>query len=87
MYSTAISIHLHIPPRRQLITPAERRVLEMVAAGLTNHQIAQALGVTANTVSLHRSKLMRKLAIRSPAELRRFAQGYVRTKSGTPAGA
>ncbi|WP_084784963.1 response regulator transcription factor [Calidithermus timidus] len=61
--------------RRQLITPAERRVLELVASGYTNRQIASVLDISVSTVSLHRSKVMRKLGLRNPAELRRFARG------------
>jgi DNA-binding NarL/FixJ family response regulator len=64
--------------RRQLITPAERRVLEFVARGSTNYQIAQALNLSYKTVSLHRSRVMRKLGLRSTSELRRFAEGYLK---------
>ncbi|GEM84739.1 MAG: hypothetical protein KatS3mg074_818 [Meiothermus sp.] len=66
--------------RRQLITAAERRVLEFVARGYTNYQIAQALTISIDTVSLHRSKVMRKLGLRKPNELKRFAEGYIQLK-------
>ncbi|RDI95986.1 LuxR family transcriptional regulator [Meiothermus sp. QL-1] len=64
--------------KRNLITPTERRVLEGVALGHTNRQIAMALAISPHTVSAHRSRVMRKLGLSSPAELQRFAKGYLR---------
>ncbi|RMH57535.1 MAG: LuxR family transcriptional regulator [Deinococcus-Thermus bacterium] len=71
----------HAKCRRKLITPAERRVLELVAKGCTNRQIAAILAISPSTVSLHRSKVMRKLGLRSPTELSQFAAGYLRLKA------
>ncbi|MCO6006908.1 AAA family ATPase [Actinoallomurus purpureus] len=56
-------------PRRAAITgqaaltPAERRVADLAAAGHTNRQIAQALFVTAKTVETHLTHVYRKLQI------------------------
>lgn len=66
--------------RRQLITPTERRVLELVATGQTNREIAEKLYISYHTVSAHRSRLMRKLGLDSPNGLRRFAEGFLRLK-------
>jgi DNA-binding NarL/FixJ family response regulator len=66
--------------RRRLITPAEQRILEFVAQGYTNRQIALAVNLSYKTVSLHRSRVMRKLGLRSPCELRRFAEGYLKLR-------
>jgi DNA-binding CsgD family transcriptional regulator len=52
------------------LTPAERRVCELAAAGdLTNRAIAQSLFVTEKTVELHLSNAYRKLGIRSRFQL------------------
>ena len=62
---------------RQLLdslTPREREVFLLVAAGLPNKQIAARLGVSLQTVTLHRGRLMRKLQLRSVAELVRLAE-------------
>jgi DNA-binding CsgD family transcriptional regulator len=47
------------------LTPAERRVSDMAAAGMSNKEIAQALFVTLRTVEMHLSTAYRKLEIDS----------------------
>ncbi len=51
------------------LTPSERRVAEMAAAGPTNREIAQALYVSSKTVEVHLSSVYRKLKIRSRSQL------------------
>jgi DNA-binding CsgD family transcriptional regulator len=51
------------------LTPSERRIADMAAAGATNAQIAQALFVTVKTVEMHLSNAYRKLAITKRTEL------------------
>jgi DNA-binding CsgD family transcriptional regulator len=53
----------------QSLTPSERRVAEMAAAGPTNREIAQALFVTQRTVEVHLTSIYRKLAINSRSQL------------------
>ena len=55
------------------LTLREREVLSLVAAGYTNVEIAARLGISSRTVETHRANLMRKLGLRSLAELIRFA--------------
>jgi DNA-binding NarL/FixJ family response regulator len=57
------------------LTGREREVLLGVARGRTNKEIAAALGISHRTVETHRESLMRKLQIRTVAELTRFALG------------
>jgi DNA-binding NarL/FixJ family response regulator len=59
-------------PLEQL-TGREREVLEGVARGRTNKEIAAELGISYRTVETHRESLMKKLQIRTVAELTRFA--------------
>jgi RNA polymerase sigma factor (sigma-70 family) len=62
---------------RQLLdtlTPREREVFLLVVAGMPNKRIAARLGVSLQTVKLHRGRLMRKLQLRSVAELVRLAE-------------
>lgn len=56
-----------------LLTSREREVLTGVARGLTNKEIAHELGISHRTVETHRESLMRKLKLRTVAELTRFA--------------
>jgi DNA-binding CsgD family transcriptional regulator len=51
------------------LTAAERRVADLVVAGLTNAQVAQALFVTVRTVEVHLTSAYRKLNITSRHEL------------------
>jgi len=57
------------------LTGREREVLLGVARGKTNKEIAGELGISHRTVETHRESLMRKLQIRTVAELTRFALG------------
>jgi RNA polymerase sigma factor (sigma-70 family) len=51
------------------LTPREREVCALVAAGLLNKQIAAELGTSEKTVKVHRGRVMAKLEVRSVAEL------------------
>jgi DNA-binding CsgD family transcriptional regulator len=54
------------------LTPAERRVVELVAAGRTNRETAQTLFMSVATVEAHLTRIYRKLGIRSRSELARL---------------
>lgn len=51
----------------------EREVLALAAGGLTNAEIADRLAIGRRTVETHRANLMRKLGLKSQAELVRYA--------------
>lgn len=51
------------------LTPRERQVLELVARGLLNKQIAAALGTAEKTIKVHRGRLMHKMQVKSAAAL------------------
>jgi DNA-binding NarL/FixJ family response regulator len=55
------------------LTPRERTVFELLARGQTNAEIASELTISIKTVETHRARLLRKLNLRSLAELVRFA--------------
>lgn len=55
--------------RLSLLTPREREVLDEVVAGRLNKQIADRLGAAEKTIKVHRGRLMRKMGVRSVAEL------------------
>ena len=55
------------------LTPREREVLRLIALGHTNAEVAQMLYVSVRTVENHRASVMRKLGLRTRAELVRHA--------------
>jgi DNA-binding NarL/FixJ family response regulator len=59
-------------PLEQL-TPRQREVLQLIAEGLTNKEIARRLNISGKTVESHRTQLMERLDIHDIAGLVRFA--------------
>ena len=51
------------------LTPTEARVVELVAEGLTNPQIAERMFISRETVKTHLSHIFRRLEVHSRAEL------------------
>jgi DNA-binding NarL/FixJ family response regulator len=61
------------------LTSREREVLQLIAEGNTNHEIAKSLDISEKTVEKHRGNLMAKLNVHDMAGLIRFAikQGLI----------
>jgi DNA-binding NarL/FixJ family response regulator len=59
--------------RRSLLTSREEEVLQLVAEGAPNKQVAAELGISIKTVEKHRQHLMDKLDIHDTAGLTRYA--------------
>jgi two-component system response regulator NreC len=57
----------------EALTRRERQVLEFVARGHTNAEIATRLGLSRRTVETHRARMMRKLGLETQADAIRFA--------------
>jgi DNA-binding NarL/FixJ family response regulator len=55
------------------LTPREKQILQLIAQGNSNKDIAQMLGLSVNTVSVHRANLMDTLNIHRTAELVLYA--------------
>ena len=68
-----------LPPRTAApitlcqLTSREQEVLKLVAEGKSSREIATALFVTTKTVVWHRQSIMKKLDLRSVAELTKYA--------------
>jgi len=57
----------------ELLTTREREVLQLLAEGLSNREIAKELNISVKTVESHRSNMMNKLEVSSKAELIKYA--------------
>jgi DNA-binding NarL/FixJ family response regulator len=55
------------------LTPAERRILRLIAEDKTSKEIATQLGVSPNTVDNHRANICEKLGLRGTHSLLKFA--------------
>ena len=55
--------------RFETLTPREREVVAMVVSGMPNKRIATEIGITENTVKVHRSRAMDKMQALSLADL------------------
>jgi FixJ family two-component response regulator len=51
------------------LTPRENEVLQEIVSGRLNKQIAHRLGAAEKTIKVHRGRVMRKMGVRSAAEL------------------
>jgi DNA-binding NarL/FixJ family response regulator len=60
-------------PRKDRLTAREMEVIQLIAEGKANKQIAAELGIGTKTVEKHRERLMAKLNIHDTAGLTRYA--------------
>lgn len=63
----------HVTDPLDLLTSREREVLQMIAEGQTNKEIAGNLNLSVYTVEAHRGKIMEKLNLHSAGDIVRFA--------------
>jgi two-component system, NarL family, response regulator NreC len=63
----------HVTDPIDLLTSREREVLQMIAEGKTNKDIATVLNLSVYTVDAHRGRIMEKLNVHSVTDLVRFA--------------
>lgn len=59
-----------------VITRREKEVLELIAEGLTNNEIADKLFISSTTVDTHRKNLLTKFEVRNTATLIKLAAQY-----------
>jgi DNA-binding CsgD family transcriptional regulator len=72
-------IDLADPPSiRELLTPREREVLDLVSRGLSNKGGALRMKIGPRTFESHRARIMRKLGARNAADLVRMVLGEMR---------
>jgi DNA-binding NarL/FixJ family response regulator len=63
----------NVSPQRDVLTPRQREVLQLVAEGRAVKEIATILNVSAKTVEYHKSQIMEQLNLHTTAELTKYA--------------
>ena len=58
---------------KDIATPREREIIQLLAEGNSNKEAASALGISVKTIEAHRANIMRKLHLRSISDLVRYA--------------
>jgi len=80
----AASADVALLQRAASLTAREREVLQLLADGKLNKQIAGELDISEATVKFHRSRLMERMQARTVAELMRFATRLELLSSSDP---
>jgi DNA-binding NarL/FixJ family response regulator len=55
------------------LSPREREIVQLLAEGKSNKEVARALGITVKTAETHRGNIMRKMQFNSLSDLIRYA--------------
>ena len=82
----AVFAERHVAPRpadgapftfagQALLTPREREVLALIAAGASNKEAGRRLGISPRTIEVHRARIMEKIGARNAADLVRIVLG------------
>jgi DNA-binding CsgD family transcriptional regulator len=66
------------------LTPTERRVSEVVAAGLTNREAADRMNVSRHTIDFHLRQIYRKLNVNSRVALTRLVAEHADRQRSAP---
>jgi len=72
---TLLGHYLRATPESPLssLTHREREIVQLIAEGKINKEVAQLLKIGVKTVEAHRATVMRKVKLRTTAELVRYA--------------
>lgn len=63
----------HAPASEQKASSREREIIQLLAEGKSNKEVATLLGISVKTTETHRAAIMRKLNLHSISELVRYA--------------
>ena len=73
---TSGNLGYNVSEKLPLLTTREKEVLQLIAEGMTNPQIAQQLFISLHTVDSHRKNLLTKFEVNNTAGLIKLAAKY-----------
>jgi DNA-binding NarL/FixJ family response regulator len=72
-FEPIVELRKHTSKQENELTSRQRQVLQLIAEGKTTREIAASLGISAKTVEFHKKAIMDQTALRTTAELTRYA--------------
>lgn len=72
LHPAPITMKGHIPS----LTKREKEILQLIAEGMTNNQIAEKIFISPSTVDTHRKNMITKLGVTNTAALVKFAMDH-----------
>jgi DNA-binding NarL/FixJ family response regulator len=63
----------HAAQTSKRLTAREREIVQLLSEGRSNQEVADVLGISVRTAETHRASILRKLGLKSLAELVRYA--------------
>jgi DNA-binding NarL/FixJ family response regulator len=72
-YGTPREIRFEARVTGRRLSPREREIVQLLARGMTNKEVASTLHISVKTAETHRSNIMRKLDLHSVSALVRYA--------------
>lgn len=72
-FEASQSLRKHDRDDAPILTRREKEVLDLIANGLTNNEVAEKLFISSTTVDTHRKNLLTKFAAKNTAELVKMA--------------
>jgi DNA-binding CsgD family transcriptional regulator len=60
-------------PASDRLTAREKEILQLLAEGRSNKEVAGALGISVKTAETHRAAIMRKLGFKTFSDMVRYA--------------
>jgi DNA-binding NarL/FixJ family response regulator len=72
-YGTPREIRFEARVTGRRLSPREREIVQLLAQGMTNKEVASTLCISVKTAETHRSNIMRKLDLHSVSALVRYA--------------
>ncbi len=64
----------------EALTPREKEVLTLIAAGQSNKEAGRALGISPRTIEVHRARIMEKIGAKNAADLVRIVLSAAKTE-------